>query len=453
MAKLARAQYHARFAEWLAEKTGEELVEIRAYHLDQSVEFLTELEGAPPEELAEETAVALVKAAKRAIAREAFRNARTLALRALELRPTLGARYVAARAAWRLQDWGAVQVEMDKVLATGARGRRSRLRGARAHRPRGGVAQAGRRRDARARRSSTRRSPRSLADSDAVARFDAAHGRAVVGAWLGSSDDYVRYMERAYVMALDAGRKDLQTIAAQALASAHIVRLELDEAEILLTRALELAGESGSVRARINSTLAYAGFLKLKGELDAAQTMMDEVRDTAEELGLEPVLARVAPQARLARAREGRPQGLREAVSRGASHHGDARRPRPRAGLPGRARDDAGRPRARSTRPSGSRSTRARTRFRRTRAATSSAMTALAIVRAAQERDDEAEELFLSAIALADESDLKLFEHASARALHDVPAHAAVGTTMRCATRRGSPSSRRPPDVSTERIA
>ena len=40
MAKLARAQYHARFAEWLAERTGEELVEIRAYHLDQSVEFL-----------------------------------------------------------------------------------------------------------------------------------------------------------------------------------------------------------------------------------------------------------------------------------------------------------------------------------------------------------------------------------------------------------------------------
>jgi predicted ATPase len=107
LAKLARAQFHARFAEWLAERTGEELVEIRAYHLDQSVEFLTELEGAPPRELAEETAAALLKAAKRAIAREAYANARTLALRALELRPTLDARYAAARAAWRLQDWGA----------------------------------------------------------------------------------------------------------------------------------------------------------------------------------------------------------------------------------------------------------------------------------------------------------------------------------------------------------
>ncbi len=55
LAKLARAHHHARFAEWLGERAGEELVEIRAYHLDQSVELLTELEGAAPEELAEET--------------------------------------------------------------------------------------------------------------------------------------------------------------------------------------------------------------------------------------------------------------------------------------------------------------------------------------------------------------------------------------------------------------
>ena len=56
LAKHARAQHHARFAEWLAERTGEELVEIRAYHLDQAVELLVELEGAAPEELADETA-------------------------------------------------------------------------------------------------------------------------------------------------------------------------------------------------------------------------------------------------------------------------------------------------------------------------------------------------------------------------------------------------------------
>ena len=142
LAKLARAQYHARFAEWLAERTGEELVEIRAYHLDQAVEFLTELEGAPPEELAQETAAALVKAAKRAIAREAYPNARKLGLRALELRPTLAARYVAG--ARRLAAPGLERRAGGdgQGSGSGARGRRSGVRGAGSHRARRGVDQA-----------------------------------------------------------------------------------------------------------------------------------------------------------------------------------------------------------------------------------------------------------------------------------------------------------------------
>jgi tetratricopeptide (TPR) repeat protein len=98
-------------------------------------------------------------------------------------------------------------------------------------------------------------------------------------------------MERAYVVALDAGRKDLQTLAAQALAQAHIGRLELDEAELLLTRSLELAGESGSVRARVSATLSYGWFLIVKGELNAAETVLEEVRTTAGELGVEPAIA------------------------------------------------------------------------------------------------------------------------------------------------------------------
>ncbi len=128
-------------------------------------------------------------------------------------------------------------------------------------------------------------------EDDPVAHFDALSARAVVGSWLGSEDDFVRYMERAYTIALDARRKDLQTIAAQALAQAHMVALELDEAELLITRALELAGESGSVRARMSATLSYGWFLRLKGELDAAETVLEEVRATAEELGLEPTIA------------------------------------------------------------------------------------------------------------------------------------------------------------------
>ena len=408
LAKLARAQYHARFAEWLAERTGEELVEIRAYHLDQAVEFLTELEGAPPEELAQETAAALVKAAKRAIAREAYGNARTLGLRALELRPTLGARYVAARAAWRLQDWSAVQVEMAKVrdraheegdlvyeaLALTALGEASLKRDGDAAGARVLVDQA------------LGLLPR---DSDAVAHFDALTARAVVGAWLGSSDDYVRFMELAYVKALDAGRKDLQTIAAQALASAHMVRLELDEAEILLTRALELAGESGSVRARISATLAYAGFLKLKGELEAAQTMMDEVRGTAEELGMEPVLAAsLLKLGWLARAKgdlKSSEKLFREALRITATRGDRGLEPDYQAALATTLAElgkiDEGERLALDARAHAVPEDTSCQIF---------AMTALAIIRGAQGRDDEAEELFLSAITQANESDLRLIE-------------------------------------------
>jgi tetratricopeptide (TPR) repeat protein len=247
------------------------------------------------------------------------------------------------------------------------------------------------------------------ADSDAVASFDALTVRAVVGAWLGSGDDYVRYMERAYVKALDAGRKDLQTIAAQALASAHLLRLELDEAEILLTRALELAGESGSVRARINSTLAYAGFLKLKGEFAAAQTMMEEVRETAEELGLEPVIAAsLLKLGWLARSRgdlKGSEKHFREAL-RITSTRGDrGLEPDYQAALATTLADlgkiDEAERLALDARAHAVPEDTGCHIF---------AMTALAIVRAAQERDDEAEELFQAAIALAEEPDLTLFE-------------------------------------------
>ncbi len=198
LAKLARAQYHARFAEWLADRTGEELLEIRAYHLDQAVEFLTELEGAPPEELAQETGAALVKAAKRAIAREAYPTARRLGLRALELRPTLGARYVAARAAWRLQDWSAVEVEMTKVRDQ-AHEQGEQVIEALALTALG---------EAMLKRHGDCTEAKTIVDEalellegkdDPVALFDALSVRAHAAGWLGEVEDTVHFMERAYV--------------------------------------------------------------------------------------------------------------------------------------------------------------------------------------------------------------------------------------------------------------
>ncbi len=408
LAKLSRAQYHARFAEWLAERTGEELVEIRAYHLDQSVEFLTEMEGAPPQELAEETAAALVKAAKRAIAREAYAQARKLGLRALELRPTLGARYVAARAAWRLQDWAAVQLEMAKVRDQ-ARDEGETVIAALALTALG---------EASVKRDGDVVGARALVDEalgllaredDPVAHFDALNARAMVGSWMGSTEDFVRYMERAYAVALDARRKDLQTIAAQELARAHLVALELDEAELLITRALELAGESGSVRARMSATLSYGWFLRLKGELDAAETVLEEVRATAEELGLEPTIAGALLKLGWIARRKGdlrkSERLFREAV-RLTSGRGD------RGLLP-----DYQAALATTLVELGKIEEAERLALDAHAHAVPEdtaclvfANTALAGVRAAQGRDDEAEEIYRNAIELARKSNYRLYE-------------------------------------------
>jgi class 3 adenylate cyclase/tetratricopeptide (TPR) repeat protein len=408
MAKLARAQHHARFAEWLAERTGEELLEIRAYHLDQAVEFLVELEGAPPQELADETAAALVKAAKRAIAREAYSTARRLGLRAIELRPTLGARYVAARAAWRLQDWGAVQVEMEKVRDQ-AREHDERVVEALALTALG-ESKLRREGDAVGAREFLDEALAILAEEDdPVAHFDALVARAMLSSWLADMESFVRHLERAYVIALDAGRKDLQTIAAHALASAHIVRLELDEAELLLARALELAGESGSLRARIGATLSYGWFLTVKGELDAAETVLEEVKSTASELGIEPAIAAAFMKlgwiARLRGDHKRAEKQLREAL-RITSARGDrGMLPDFQAALAATLADvgklDEAERLALEARANA---------VPEDNACKIAAMTALAAVRAAQERDDEAEELFVSALALTEDGSVKAFE-------------------------------------------
>ena len=408
LAKLARAQYHARFAEWLADRTGEELLEIRAYHLDQAVEFLTELEGAPPEELAQETGAALVKAAKRAIAREAYPTARRLGLRALELRPTLGARYVAARAAWRLQDWSAVEVEMTKVRDQ-AHEQGEQVIEALALTALG---------EAMLKRHGDCTEAKTIVDKalellegkdDPVAHFDALSVRAHAAGWLGEMEDTVHFMERAYVIALDAGRKDLQTIAAQILAQTHIIRLELDEAELLLTRSLELAGESGSVRARVGATLSYGWFLTLKGELDAAETLFEEVRASSAELGVEPaVAAALAKLGWIARLKGDlkRAEKLQRESLRITETRGDLGvLPDQQAALAETLADlgkldEAERLALDARSNAGVRDTSAQV----------AAATALAAVRAAQGRGPEAEELLDSALALAREGDFKVFE-------------------------------------------
>src|SRR5262249_34541540 len=120
LSKDIRADFHRRFADWLKERRVDELVEMRAYHLDHAAALIGELDGAPPDDLAHEAAAALEVAGSRALSREANRAGRKLLLRAVELEPTLERRFHAARAAWRLADLPAVSREMERVAEEAA---------------------------------------------------------------------------------------------------------------------------------------------------------------------------------------------------------------------------------------------------------------------------------------------------------------------------------------------
>ncbi len=242
---------------------GGELLEIRAFHLDQAARLLGELDGAPPPALAEEAADALTDAGRRALSREAFRSARKLLLRAVELAPTLDRRYLAARAAWRLgrlrraspSRWRrsappqprrrATRLEGRALtglaeVALNFRARRGRRRSQLAERALGA---------ARARRATCRSSTRS-----GRARTS-PRGR-------GDRDAFRDYAERAIAVAQELGRKDLESLVTQALAQSYLMELDAEQRRAARpARARPLRG--GQQRRRPRARRPVGGLARL----------------------------------------------------------------------------------------------------------------------------------------------------------------------------------------------
>jgi class 3 adenylate cyclase/tetratricopeptide (TPR) repeat protein len=284
LSKQSRAQQHARFAEWLKERAGEELVEIRAHHLDHATQLLAELDGAAPLELAQEAAEALTHAGKRALNREQYKSARRQLVRAVELEPTLRRRYYAARAVWRMGDLTAVSVEMEKVRAE-AEASGDRLMEALALTVLSDAVlrQSG---DApRAEQLIDRALELQKSETDVDGHFDSLIVRVGIAVVRGSMSEAVPYMEQAFAVALAAGRKDLQTIASQALAQAHIIRFEFDKAERLIDKAVDLAEKSGSPRARGQAMLTLGFLQRMRKDYDAAEAAYEQARELFAEVG------------------------------------------------------------------------------------------------------------------------------------------------------------------------
>jgi class 3 adenylate cyclase/tetratricopeptide (TPR) repeat protein len=284
LSKSARAAQHARFAGWLKERAGDELLEIRAFHLDKAARLLAELDGATPKDLAVEAAEALEAAGRRAMGREAFKTARALHLRALELEPTLERRWMAARAAQRLGDMPAVSVEMEKVRELAAEQGVTKLE-ATALAALAEVAlftQA----DLGRAQALAKQALELLGDDGPVAaRIEAYNVRVQIAFWVGDHETAEEYLRHVVDAAHEAGRKDLEASAIQGLASMYITKLDLSAARKLLERGVKLAEASGGVLVKA-AVLERSGNLSMiEGDMQAAEELFTQSLELYREVG------------------------------------------------------------------------------------------------------------------------------------------------------------------------
>ena len=281
--KSSRADLHMRFAEWLRERADKELLEIRAYHLDHATQLLAELDGRPPLELSRTAAKALEAAGRRALGREANQSARKLLLRAVELEPTLERRYSAARAAWKLGDFGALLVEMATVVAAAEAEENKRILG----RALTALAQATLTHEGSAGRATelADRALEVLEADDLVGRWGALDVRSSIACWEARLTLAEQLESEALEVARAAGRKDLESKATRELASIHIGRMEDDKAEPLLERALELAEQSGDIVARGEAAFGKGELHRIRGECDEAESWFTQALDLFNEAG------------------------------------------------------------------------------------------------------------------------------------------------------------------------
>jgi predicted ATPase/class 3 adenylate cyclase len=288
LSKTARASHHRRFAEWLRERAGDELLEVRAYHLDQASALLAELDGAPPEELATEAAEALEQAGKRALAREANATARRLLHRSVELEPTLKRRFQAARAAWRMHDFPVVSREMEDVLL-GAREEGNKELEARSLTALADVALL---READVARAEQLAEKALEVSEDDESRIDAVRLLETAAWWRGRLREAEAYAEEELEIARRLERKDLESDALIDLAGIHVARREGERAEELIARALELAEESGSLTVKARAFTESGELHAFRGRHEEALAEFGRARDLFAEVGAAANLAR-----------------------------------------------------------------------------------------------------------------------------------------------------------------
>ena len=290
LSKSARAAYHERFAEWLSDRAADELLEVRAYHLDQATALLAELDGAPPEALAQEASRALEEAGRRALAREANATARKLLVRAVELESTLERRYQAARAAWRMSDFPVLSAEMEDILRD-AREAGDKVLEARAL---AALSEVTLLREADVGRAEelAREALDVDVDDDGESRIDALKMLETVAWWRGRLTESESFIEERLEIARRLGRVEVESEALLSLAGIYTLRREDDRAEPLIARAQAMAEQSGSLTARAHAFMQSGELHAWRRRDDEALREYARARDLFTDVGAATHLAR-----------------------------------------------------------------------------------------------------------------------------------------------------------------
>lgn len=283
LAKGERARLHQSFADWLRIRSADELVETLAFHLERSAALLAELEGQVPAELRVEAAEALERAGRRALDREANRTARRLLLRSIELTPSLERHFYAGRAAWRLWELPAASVEMEEVRELARAAGDRTIEGLALVQ----IAEIALNRNAEVEgaRAMGREALELLADSPGDARYEALTLLSTVGWWEGDLTSVERYTGETLEIARAAGRADLEALALTEIAAVHLARLDLTQAEEVLAAATEIAVSCGSTSAGAWVSRTRGSILLRKGKFDEAAREFNTARKLFEEVG------------------------------------------------------------------------------------------------------------------------------------------------------------------------
>jgi class 3 adenylate cyclase/tetratricopeptide (TPR) repeat protein len=306
LSKSSRAALHRQMAHWLGGRVAaDELVEIRAYHLDESARLDAELEGRVSDDLAVEAAAALEQAGRRALAREANGVARRLLVRSVELHATLERRYLAARAAWRMTDIPVVSAEM-REISDAARASGDRRIEVRALTVLARVALFRDTDNACARELATRALEVAEPDDD-VGRFDALEVLGMVYWCEGGLTEVERLADERLAIAERIGRSDLSSAVLLELNDVFNARLEPVRAREALTRAAELVDGSVSPTTRGWVLRAIGRQATVDGRLDEAEVALEDARALFAESGAALTEARTLNVLGRVAARKGQP--------------------------------------------------------------------------------------------------------------------------------------------------